>query len=143
MKKQTLIIFMLLFISSLTLSACGVAGLIEQPQASGDAAAAENQAVPEAVEPISDEVAVVEEQSEPEDSPAESEAPEDAPVEAQAESQAEPTPTEMVTDVATEVVAEDVDVPAPTPRADLDATPPGEVNLASGELQLVEFFAYW
>lgn len=31
----------------------------------------------------------------------------------------------------------------PTPRAALDATDPAIVSLASGEIQLVEFFAYW
>jgi hypothetical protein len=31
----------------------------------------------------------------------------------------------------------------PTPRAGLVATDPSTVNLASGEIQLVEFFAFW
>ena len=31
----------------------------------------------------------------------------------------------------------------PTPRAALDATDPSTVSLGSGEIQLVEFFAYW
>ena len=32
---------------------------------------------------------------------------------------------------------------APTPRAGLTATDPSVVKLASGEIQLVEFFAFW
>jgi hypothetical protein len=31
----------------------------------------------------------------------------------------------------------------PTPRPALDATDPSTVTLGSGEIQLVEFFAYW
>ena len=31
----------------------------------------------------------------------------------------------------------------PTPRPDLEATDPTSINLASGEVQLVEFFAFW
>lgn len=31
----------------------------------------------------------------------------------------------------------------PTPRTALDATDPATVMLGSGEIQLVEFFAYW
>ena len=45
---------------------------------------------------------------------------------------AEPTP---------EAVVEE-QVP-PTPRAGLESTDPATVNLASGELQLVEAFAFW
>jgi hypothetical protein len=32
---------------------------------------------------------------------------------------------------------------APTPRAGLEATDPETVNLASGDIQLVEVFAFW
>jgi hypothetical protein len=39
------------------------------------------------------------------------------------------------------VVAEEGIVP--TPRSGLESTDPSVVNLASGEIQLVEFFAYW
>jgi hypothetical protein len=31
----------------------------------------------------------------------------------------------------------------PTPRPDLEATNPGDVRLASGRVQLIEFFAFW
>ena len=31
----------------------------------------------------------------------------------------------------------------PTPRSGLESTDPSVVNLGSGEIQLVEFFAYW
>ena len=31
----------------------------------------------------------------------------------------------------------------PTPRSGLESTDPSVVNLASGEIQLVEFFAFW
>lgn len=33
--------------------------------------------------------------------------------------------------------------PQPTPRAGLEATDPETVVLASGDIQLVEFFAFW
>lgn len=33
--------------------------------------------------------------------------------------------------------------PQPTPRAGLEATDPEKVMLASGDIQLVEFFAFW
>jgi outer membrane biosynthesis protein TonB len=42
-----------------------------------------------------------------------------------------------------EPTEEPTEMPAPTPRTELQATNPREVNLASGELQFVEFFAYW
>ncbi len=42
-----------------------------------------------------------------------------------------------------ELVEEPAELPAPTPRTELEATDPREVSLASGGLQLVEFFAYW
>lgn len=32
---------------------------------------------------------------------------------------------------------------APPPKTELEATDPSTVNLASGELQLIEFFAFW
>ena len=41
----------------------------------------------------------------------------------------------------TEVVAEEN--LQPTPRSGLESTDPSVVNLASGEIQLVEFFAFW
>jgi hypothetical protein len=31
----------------------------------------------------------------------------------------------------------------PTPRTNMEATDPGTVKLASGQVQLVEFFAFW
>ena len=31
----------------------------------------------------------------------------------------------------------------PTVKKDLEATDPGTVNLASGDVQLIEFFAFW
>jgi hypothetical protein len=34
-------------------------------------------------------------------------------------------------------------LPGPTPRGGLESTNPEIVNLASGEIQLVEFFAFW
>ena len=120
MKKQTPILFMLLLLAALTLSACGVAGAIEPTQA-----------MPEAEEPASAESAAADEQSVVSDVPVASSTPEEIP----AATQADPTPTEAVVETVVEA--------APTPRADLYATPPGEVALASGELQLVEFFAYW
>ncbi len=57
------------------------------------------------------------------------------------------TPTEIPAATATEVspTATETAVQAqvPTPRADLSATSPGDVNLTSGGVQLVEFFAHW
>ena len=35
------------------------------------------------------------------------------------------------------------EVVAPTPRPDMEATDPSRVVLASGDIQLVEFFAFW
>jgi len=111
----------LLLFATFILSACGVASAIEQPQA-----------MPEAVEPASDEESVVtDEQPTVTDIFVASATPTEMP----AATQAEPTPTEAVAEAVVET--------APTPRSDLYATPPGEVNLASGELQLVEFFAHW
>lgn len=53
----------------------------------------------------------------------------------------EPTATDpVVIPTATEVVEQ---VPIPTVRVDLSATSPGAVNLASGGVQLIEFFAHW
>jgi hypothetical protein len=67
-----------------------------------------------------------------------------------------PQPTETADAIASEKAAEATESPVPpeptvsptelsppTPRAELAATDPQEFNLASGELQLVEFFAHW
>ncbi len=35
------------------------------------------------------------------------------------------------------------EVVAPTPRPDMEATDPAMVVMASGEIQLIEFFAFW
>ncbi len=50
----------------------------------------------------------------------------------------EASPTEASADPAAPV--QDV---KPTPRPDLHASDPSTVSLASGQLQLVEFFAFW
>ncbi len=61
----------------------------------------------------------------------------------------EPTQTVIVQPTATETVKlptateSVVEVAVPTVRVGLSATSPGSVNLASGGLQLIEFFAYW
>lgn len=47
---------------------------------------------------------------------------------------------EPVPDDTSEPVAEMV---APTPRPEMAATDPSTVTLATGDVQLVEFFAYW
>jgi hypothetical protein len=47
---------------------------------------------------------------------------------------------EQVQETAEDVAEESL---VPTPRAGLESTDPSVVNLASGEIQLVEFFAYW
>lgn len=54
---------------------------------------------------------------------------------------ADPTTSQSVE----EAQAGDADIPAaqPTPRQDLLASDPSTVSLASGQLQLVEFFAFW
>jgi len=44
---------------------------------------------------------------------------------------ADPTPTTLA------------NLATPTPRAGLEASDPAEFALASGDLQLVEFFAFW
>ena len=62
--------------------------------------------------------------------------PAEAPAEKEVVAEAEPTSPPDPT--ATEAP------PAkPTPRQELLASSPGEVALASGQVQLVEFFAYW
>ena len=48
----------------------------------------------------------------------------------------ETQPSSSEADVATEI-------PNPTPRQDMVSTDPKTVNLASGEIQLVELFAFW
>ena len=62
-----------------------------------------------------------------------------------------PTPTLPAADAspeeaemsATEAPTEDPPLPVPTSRGpDLEATDPATVSLASGDLQLVEFFRY-
>lgn len=42
----------------------------------------------------------------------------------------------------TQAVVEEAQL-APTPRGGLEATDPAAVNLASGDIQLVEVFAFW
>ena len=56
-----------------------------------------------------------------------------------------PTQTSPVQEEAAEATAAEVteESPVPTARVGLQATDPGLVNLASGEIQLVEFFAFW
>lgn len=51
-----------------------------------------------------------------------------------------PEPMDETSPQAAEAEAESV---KPTPRTELHATNPGQVSLASGQLQLLEFFAYW
>ena len=53
----------------------------------------------------------------------------------------EPTATEETSGGG--AAAEDAVAMVPTPRADLYATDPAIVNLASGEVQLIEMFAFW
>lgn len=50
-------------------------------------------------------------------------------------------PTKEDTQEPTEVIVEEGLLP--TPRSGLESTDPSVVNLASGEIQLVEFFAFW
>lgn len=56
----------------------------------------------------------------------------------EAELLATPSPEAMITDLP---VADNG--PKPTPRPGMEATSPDGVQLASGQLQLVEFFAFW
>ena len=51
---------------------------------------------------------------------------------------AEASPTEASPDPAAPA-----EVVKPTPRPDLHASDPSTISLASGQLQLVEFFAFW
>jgi hypothetical protein len=63
------------------------------------------------------------------------------------------TPTTVVADSAPtelpeppeppEPASEPTEQPPPTPRAELKASNPEDITLASGKLQFVEFFAYW
>lgn len=54
--------------------------------------------------------------------------------------EAEPTSPPAETAIQESTPAADV---TPTARVGLQATDPETVNLASGEIQLVEFFAFW
>lgn len=70
---------------------------------------------------------------------------------------AENTPTLESVDVSPEATAAVSETPVseevveatatafvpPTPRAELESTDPASVNLASGQVQLVELFAFW
>jgi hypothetical protein len=55
-------------------------------------------------------------------------------------SAAVPTEEVITEEVSPTVTMEQVE---PTARVGLQATDPGLVNLASGDIQLVEFFAFW
>ena len=63
--------------------------------------------------------------------------------------EASPTSGEPASDGVTESESSNsegtaaTDAPAPTPRQELVNTDPNTVNLASGDLQLVELFAFW
>ena len=64
----------------------------------------------------------------------------------------EPTRTQVQPTETTEIVqnpTEEVEEPTPTtaipptPRTEMEGTDPTTVNLASGDIQLVEIFAFW
>ena len=61
------------------------------------------------------------------------------------DTQAVPTQTAEVIESPTETVAENTPTTTipPTPRTEMEGTDPSMVNLASGDLQLVEIFAFW
>lgn len=57
-----------------------------------------------------------------------------------------PTEADVVAENTADEATEDAvleEMAAPTPRADLYATDPATVSLASGDVQLVEMFAFW
>ena len=56
--------------------------------------------------------------------------------------EADAPPTE-VPPTAEAAVVEDASAPACTSKTGLAATDPASVSLASGEVQLIEFFAFW
>ena len=61
------------------------------------------------------------------------------------DTQIPPTNTVEIADNSSETAAENpptATIP-PTPRAELVGTDPSTVNLASGDVQLVELFAFW
>lgn len=61
------------------------------------------------------------------------------------DTQALPTSTSEIAQNPTEEVLENtptVTIP-PTPRTEMEGTDPSTVNLASGDIQLVEIFAFW
>jgi hypothetical protein len=57
----------------------------------------------------------------------------------------EPTATALLAPTAHTEPTSPVDEPAilPTPREVMEASDPASVNLASGQVQFVEFFAFW
>lgn len=52
-------------------------------------------------------------------------------------------PAEPIAESPTQTPAVEEASVKPTPRQELHATNPSRVSLASGQLQLLEFFAYW
>ncbi len=60
-----------------------------------------------------------------------------------AESKPIPTLAYPAPQEESEVAATSPEEEAPPPKTQLEATPPDSVNLASGEVQLIEFFAFW
>jgi cytoskeletal protein RodZ len=68
---------------------------------------------------------------------------EPAPTETETETSAAQDPGATDEVEADEQEAEEEEQAAPTARIGLVATNPAEVELASGEIQLVEFFAFW
>ena len=133
------------------LSACGGAATQSDPaeppgpvDETQQVEAAQPEAAPQETEPVAEvpEAETVEPTAKVEapaqvDPVAEEEQPLESTVEAEVEDVAQVEPT---TEVEPEVVAEP---PAPRPLDQLIATDPATVSLASGQVQLVEFFAFW
>ena len=125
----------LLLIGALTLASCS-GTVVEDP----------GQTAPQVVKPTETatvanvEATPVSEVSAPTEAP-HAETP--APTEEIAEFPAESTTTPVEPTATTEPTEAPTETPAPTPRPGLEATDPATVQLGAGQVQLVEFFAFW
>jgi cytoskeletal protein RodZ len=146
-KTYHLVILGSMLILSLFLVACN--GTIKQQPTVNENTSQENQVLLPAVEAnsstenetptevVEDPYPTPEEKTEADSQPSPEKQPE-------IDSHPAPEPT-MQEDIASESYPEPKETaPKPTPRGhDLVATDPNTVNLASGQLQLVEMFAFW
>ena len=125
----------------LLLAACG--GAAQESAADPYAEPENEQPVAQSQEDVAEEPTAT---SAPTDTP-EPAAPTDEPATATSQPSEEPAEEEEVVEAEPTLLPEPTATEAPpakpTPRQGFAATPPGEVQLASGKVQLVEFYATW